>query len=133
MTSDRDENPTHQLLGDLEAAIMRLMWQKQEATVREIATSLKQQGRDLAYTTVMTVMGRLVVKDLLTRELAGKTHVYRAAMTEEEFTRSVAARRVQALVDEFGDLAIAHFLLTVNDLTPERQEELARIARGELS
>lgn len=133
MNPDRDERATNHLLGDLESAIMRLMWEKQEATVREIATSLKQQGRDLAYTTVMTVMGRLVVKDLLTRELTGKTHIYRAAMTEDDFTRSVAARRVQALVDEFGDLAIAHFLRTVNELTPERQEELERIARGELS
>lgn len=133
MNSDRDARETNQLLGDLEAAIMRLMWQKQEATVREITSSLKQQGRDLAYTTVMTVMGRLVVKELLTRELAGKTHIYRTAVTEDDFTRLVAARRVQALVDEFGDLAIAHFLLAVNELTPERQEELERIARGDIS
>jgi len=133
MISDREDNTTNQLLGDLEAAIMGVMWQKQEATVREIATSLEQQGRVLAYTTVMTVMGRLVVKQLLSRELAGKTHIYRVAMTEDQFTRSVAARRVQALVEEFGDLAIAQFLLTVNELTPERQEELERIARGEIS
>lgn len=133
MNPDHDETAPNQLLGDLEAAIMRSMWRKQEATVREIATSLKHQGRDLAYTTVMTVMGRLLVKGLLTRELAGKTHIYRIAMTEEEFMRSVAAKRVQALVDEFGDLAIAHFLRKVNELTPERQEELERIARGDLS
>ena len=133
MNSDREDNATNQLLGDLEAAIMRLMWQKQEATVREVAALLKQQDRVLAYTTVMTVMGRLVVKQLLSRELAGKTHIYRVAMTEDEFMRSVAAKRVQALVEEFGDLAIAHFLLTVNELTPERQEALERIARGEIS
>lgn len=110
---------------------MRLMWSVDAATVRDIQQRLRADGRALAYTTVMTVMSRLSGKALLTRELAGKTHIYRAALTEEAFLRSVAARRVQALVDEFGDLAIAQFLTTVNQLSPERQRQLERIARGE--
>ena len=110
---------------------MRLMWIEDTATVRDIVTLLRENGRSLAYTTVLTVMGRLARKRLLSRELAGKTHVYRAAQTEEQFLRAAAANRVQALVDEFGDLAIAQFLTTVSDLSPERYEQLKRIARGD--
>lgn len=110
---------------------MRLMWAVESATVRGIFDLLRANGRSLAYTTVMTVMSRLAGKELLTRELTGKTHVYRVALTEEQFLRAVATKRVQALVDEFGDLAIAQFLTTVNELSPERQRQLERIARGE--
>ena len=110
---------------------MRLMWTVQTATVRDIFDLLRADGRSVAYTTVMTVMARLAGKQLLGRELAGKTHVYRAVLTEGQFVRAAAAQRVQALVDEFGDVAIAQFLAAVNDLSPERYQQLERIARGE--
>ena len=111
---------------------MRLMWATETATVRDIFDRLHANGRELAYTTVMTVMSRLAGKELLARELSGKTHVYRAALSEEQFLRAVAAKRVQSLIDEFGDLAIAQFLTTVNELSPERQRQLERVARGEM-
>lgn len=131
VTKQREETTVHHLLGELEAAIMQLMWAVDTATVREIFERLRANGRALAYTTVMTVMGRLAGKGLLSRELTGKTHIYRVAQTEDQFLRDTAAKRVQALVDEFGDLAIAQFLTTVNELSPERQAQLERIARGE--
>ncbi len=109
---------------------MRLMWGCQIATVREILDLLVTAGRPLAYTTVMTVMGRLVGKELLARELIGKSHVYRAAMTEDEFLRAAATKRVQALVEEFGDLAVAQFVATVSDLSPKRRRQLERLAAG---
>jgi len=122
------DSATGHLLGDLEAGIMRLMWARGSATVREILAQLGTAGRPLAYTTVMTVMGRLVGKGLLARELRGKTHVYRVALTEDQFLRTVATRRVQALVEEFGDLAIARFLAEVQGLSPERRHQLERLA-----
>lgn len=131
MPEPRRNDPIDHLLGELEAAIMRLMWAANTATVREIFDQLRASGRSIAYTTVMTVMGRLTAKQLLTRELTGKTHVYRVAQTEEQFLRAAAAKRVQTLIDEFGDLAIAQFLTTVNNLSPARLKELERIARGD--
>ena len=128
--TNSDQTVDH-LLGELEAAIMRLMWQRGSATVREILDRLHDDGRPLAYTTVMTVMGRLVGKGLLARELSGKTHVYRVAQTEEQFLRAAAAQRVQALVEEFGDLAIAQFLAEVKALSPQRRRQLERLASGD--
>lgn len=132
MTEQRHDETVDHLLGELEAAIMRLMWTVDAATVRDIHDLLRAAGRSLAYTTVMTVMARLTEKALLSRELSGKTHVYQAAMTEDQFVRATAAKRVQALVDEFGDVAIAQFVVAVSVLSPERNERLERIARGEL-
>ena len=119
------------LLGELQAAIMRHMWARPQATVRDLVDLLHAEERNPAYTTVMTVMGRLVTKGLLSRELRGKTHMYRAIGSEQDFLRAAAASRVQSLVQEFGDLAIAQFVAKVDDLSPERHRQLARLARGE--
>ncbi len=125
------DDPVDHLLGDLQAAIMRHMWTRHAATVRDLLGLLHKEGRTPAYTTVMTVMSRLATKGLLSRELSGKTHIYRATGSELDFLRSVAASRVQSLVDEFGDLAMAHFVAEVDVLSPERHRQLARLARGE--
>ena len=128
---EQRQDAVDRLLGELEATIMRRMWAVESATVRDIFELLRANGRSLAYTTVMTVMARLVGKHLLARELRGKTHIYRAVLTEDEFVRQAAAKRVQALVDEFGDVAIAQFLTTVHELSPERHQQLMRIAQGD--
>lgn len=117
-----------QLLGELEAPIMRLMWERGSASVREILESLDTQGRSLAYTSVLTVMGRLTGKDLLTRERHGKKHVYRPTTTCEQFLRQSAAKRVYALVVDFGDVAVAQFLAELTDLSPERRRQLQELA-----
>lgn len=129
---DRAHSPdevVEHLLGELEAPIMRLMWARGAASVREIVDALDERGRHLAYTTVMTVMSRLAEKGLLSRERQGKMHVYRPTTTEAGFVRNAAAQRVQGLVAEFGDLAIAQFLAEVTELSPERKKQLEALAR----
>ncbi len=129
----RDDEVIDRLLGDLEAPIMRLMWERPAATVRDIFNELNARGRTVAYTTVMTVMSRLATKGLLSRERVGKHHVYRATTTREGFLRQVATRRVQELVDEFGDLAIARFVAEIKHLTPEHRRQLELLADDEAS
>lgn len=119
------------LLGDLEVLVMRQMWARDAGTVRDVLEGVRAAGRQVAYTTVMTVMARLHAKGLLTRDLLGKTHVYRAAMDEKQLLRAAASRRVQALVEEFGDVAIAQFLTEVNGLSPERRRQLEALAGGD--
>lgn len=98
------------LLGDLEADIMEAVWRREGAnvTVREIHEELASQ-REVAYTTVMTVMGNLAKKGLLAVEKAGKAHDYRATQTREEFTENAVARIVDELMRDFSTPAIAHF------------------------
>jgi predicted transcriptional regulator len=124
----RDERAVNHLLGELEAAVMRQMWSRERASVREILNQLNDDGRALAYTTVLTVMNRLSSKGLLERELIGKTHIYRATTNRDAFLRQAAAQRVQDLIEAFGDLAIAQFLREVAELSPQRRRQLRRLA-----
>lgn len=130
LAKQQDDVVDH-LLGELEAPIMRLMWDRKAATVREILSALNSGERTLAYTTVMTVMSRLAEKGFLTRERRGKMHVYHPTTTQDGFLRQSAARRVQELVSEFGDFAMAQFLSEVTELSPERRRQLELLAQSD--
>ena len=79
-------------LGDLERAVMEQVWLAAEedrapVSVREVH-ELLGSSRSLAYTTVMTVMGRLAEAGLLTQERSGRAYRYSAAGSREELTAS---------------------------------------------
>lgn len=112
------------LLGELEGAVMNVVWSLGEVRVRQVHEALRPE-RDLAYTTVMTVMSRLAEKGVLERERRGRAYVYRAAQTGREgFLRRQAHTRVRALLDQFGDLAVAAFVGELSEGDAERLAEL---------
>ena len=63
--------------GDLEAALMELLWRRERPTTVREAMSELTWHRDLAYTTVMTVLDTLFRKGWLTREPDGRAYRYR--------------------------------------------------------
>lgn len=116
--ANQDQAPPH--LGELEQAIMEVLWKRQqEATVREVVSELPRTP-PLAYTTVATVMSRLVEKGLLLRARSGKVDLYHPAYAGEEFSRRAARAAVQHLVREYGDVALAQFAAALERADPER-------------
>ncbi|RIV39425.1 BlaI/MecI/CopY family transcriptional regulator [Micromonospora radicis] len=100
-------------LGDLERAVMDVLWDTVPATsdgvtVREVADALA--GRELAYTTVMTVLDRLAGKGMVQREREGRAWRYRAMATREAH--------------------IAQIMLDALDLGGSRDAALVRFARS---
>ncbi|MEV0822420.1 BlaI/MecI/CopY family transcriptional regulator [Nonomuraea rubra] len=107
-------------LGDLERRVMDVLWGSAAwLTVRDVVNRMSDS--DLAYTTVMTVMNRLVRKDFLLRERTGdgRTWRYRPAAGREAY---VAELMLSAL-SETGDriAALGHFARSV---TVEEAEAL---------
>lgn len=115
------------LLGELEGAIMEILWARSEATVREVVDELNR-SRPLAYTTVLTVMGRLVEKGLLRQHKVGRAHLYRPAMSRGAYAAETAGQVIQALVEDFGDIALAQFSQALEDLDPARLAALKALA-----
>ncbi len=111
------------LLGSLELEVMEWMWRAGEATVQQVAGAVNQR-RPIAYTTVMTVMGHLVDKGLLTRTKEGKRYRYQVARSRDEFLRDTSWSRLRTLVNDFGDIAIAQFLGEINQIDDDRLEKL---------
>src|SRR4051812_46940443 len=115
----------------LESEIMEEMWGRGEATVRDVQHALNARGGKVrAYTTVLTVMTRLDGKGLLVRRRSGRLDVYAPAVARDEYFRARAEAGVAALVEDFGDLALAHFARHIRRLDPQRLETLRRLANG---
>jgi predicted transcriptional regulator len=116
-------------LHELETEIMEEMWRRGEATVRDVQEALNARAeKTRAYTTLLTVMIRLDGKGLLIRRRAGRMDVYAPALSREQYTRARAEAEVAELLDDFGELALAHFARHVERLDPDRLEQLRRLA-----
>jgi predicted transcriptional regulator len=119
-------------LHELEAEIMDEVWARDACTVRDVLDALNSRSpTPRAYTTVMTVMQRLDGKGLLRRERDGRRDVYVAALSREEYAQARAGAQVGALVDEYGDVALAHFARHMSQLDPKRREQIRRLAGGD--
>jgi len=126
-----DATPPPPALHELEAEVMDTVWDAEEASVREVMDALNRAApRPRAYTTYMTILGRLHAKGLLTRRREGKTDVYRPVHTRAEYADLRAQAEVAALVETFGDVALGHFARHVSELDPDRRAALERLARG---
>jgi predicted transcriptional regulator len=123
-----DQTPPR--LHDLEAEVMQEMWRVDEAPVRAVMEALNARSdKQRKYTTIMTIMARLARKGLLSRRREGKTDIYAAALTREQYLEARAREEVGALVEEYGDVALVHFARQMNGLDPKRREQLRRLAR----
>ena len=112
-------------LGELERAVMEQVWLRGEAgepsvSVREVHEALSD-SRDLAYTTVMTVMGRLANAGLLVKARSGRAYLYAAAGSREELTASTMLGHLHGMAPEDRRSAMLHFL---GDATPEEIADL---------
>ncbi len=99
-----DRPGIRKVLGDLEAEIMELVWQRpgdQRTTVREIFEVLYERRR-VAYTTVMNTMVRLAKKRLLRVEKQDKAYVYLPNYTEQEFISQFVDRILKDLIFSFS-------------------------------
>ncbi len=108
--------PGRHQLTELQLAIMRVLWDRSEATVQEIWEALHAE-RGLAQTTVATMLSRLERRGVVTRRAQSRQYHYRAAVTEREVQHSMVGELTERLFD--GDVtALVQHLLTGEDVSP---------------
>jgi predicted transcriptional regulator len=111
-------------LGDLEREVMTVPWDATEPlTVRQVHEALSRD-RDLAYTTVMTVLDRLAKKSVVVQQKADRAYKYAPAQSREEMTASVMLDALSASPDQ--DAALAYF---VGQLSPAALKAAMEAAR----
>ena len=129
--------PLEKLLGELEREIMeamwaRTVWSRNAASVRDVLTELNERrapDHQIAYTTVMTVMARLVEKGLLQRRRVGRADEYAAAESREAFLARASQDIARRMVHDFGEAAVAGFLSVLEEVAPDRLAKLRRQAQ----
>ena len=107
-------------LGSLESEVLEVLWKSDDPlTPSEV---LHRLDTDLAYTTVMTVLGRLWGKGLANRSKTGRAFAYSAVMSEAD----LSADRMRKVLDASSDrvATMSHFL---DGLESVQQRELRRM------
>ena len=103
-------------LGDLQLAIMRVLWEQSEATVSAVHRTLLP-ARGLALTTIATMLSKMEKKGVVSHRQDGRQFVYHATIAEHEVHQSM----VEDLVDRLfgGDTtALVNHLLTDREIDP---------------
>lgn len=108
--------PGRHQLTELQLAILRVIWDRGEATVQDIWEALHAE-RGLAQTTVATMLSRLERRGVVTRRAQSRQYHYRAAVTEQEVQHSMVGELTERLFD--GDVtALVQHLLNGADVSP---------------
>ncbi len=115
------------VFGELEAKVMEAVWNLNEPTVQAVCDYL---GPTYNYKTVMTVLNRLVDKDALTRQRVSRAFIYRPCQSREAFLCRVSRAIMGGLVRDFGSLAVAQFVETLDEIDPEQLAELERLVQA---
>ena len=120
-------DPVARYLGALQAEVMAILWEKDEATVREVVEQLnRRRKRKLAYTTVLTLVSRLWTRGLLGREPEGRGYRYRPTKSRDELLADLSDELIDRLFSDFGEIAVARLGTRLEALDTERQEALRK-------
>ena len=112
-------------LGETEMEVLHLVWELGSATVADVRDRILEE-REVAYTTVMTVMKNLADKGYLRFEKEGVTYVYSAARPPEDVRRSLLGELMQK-VFKGSPGALVQTLVASEKLSDREREEIRRI------
>lgn len=117
-------------ISNLEAEIMKIVWEKREATVREVHEAMLKKEVGLKdsgftpYTTVMSTMTNLADREVLDQKRIGKTFIYSAAVDKEELSRSLIETVADTLLEGTSKQLIFKFLSDAQNLSTDKIEKL---------
>jgi predicted transcriptional regulator len=112
-----------------ELEIMKVIWERERATVRDVYETLLEH-RKIAYTTVMTMMKILEEKKYLKKTQEDRAYVYRPAKPKNQVIRGMVREFVDRVFNGSAEPLLAH-LIEDDRLDKKDLEELARMIRKE--
>ncbi len=110
-----------------ELEIMKVVWHKGDATVRDVYEALLEH-RKIAYTTVMTMMKILEQKGYLKKRREERAYIYRPAHPEKVVVRSMVREFVDRVFNGSAQPLLVH-LVQDRQLSEEELEEVARLIK----
>src|SRR5216683_7373636 len=115
---------THRL-GDLQLRIMKVLWDREEATVSQVLEALPN-APDLAYTTIATMLRKMEGRGLVAHRVEGRSFIYRAKVAEAVVSRSMADHLVDRLFEGSLTQAVSH-LLSTREVSRDELTKLERM------
>lgn len=118
MARPASEHPT-----ELELSILKLLWQKAPRLVEEVREGLASAGRELTYSSVITIMNIMVRKKYLKRNKNGRAFEFTPLLEEDSVGRSM----LQDLMTRVFDGSATSLMLQLLETGDVNSEELAAI------
>ncbi|HEV8125875.1 MAG TPA: BlaI/MecI/CopY family transcriptional regulator [Gemmatimonadales bacterium] len=123
--------PTPNDLSDLQLSVLRVLWNRGEASAQEVQSALEKE-RPLAVTTVATVLSRLEKRGVVRHRSNGRLFIYRPAVTQDDVSHSMLGALVESVFQGDPTALISH-LVTRRDVSSgdlDRMRRLIEEARG---
>jgi predicted transcriptional regulator len=119
--------PRNKTLTGQELEIMKIVWERERATVRDVYEALLER-RKVAYTTVMTMMKILEHKGFLKKSQEERAYVYRPAQPQRQVVGAMVREFVNRVFNGSAQPLLVH-LVEEHQLSPKDLEEIARLRR----
>ncbi|UHA75497.1 BlaI/MecI/CopY family transcriptional regulator [Paenibacillus sp. 481] len=117
------ESGLNRFFGPLEAKVMDILWSNEQLAIKEVQAKLEQE-KHVNFNTVMTVMNRLVEKDVLEKQVHGRASLYRPKLSKEHFLEKQSKELTNGLIEDFGPLVVSHMLDALDDIDDSLIEKL---------
>lgn len=111
-------------LSELEQQVMNIIWNSPRSSVRNVMEKL---DKDFAYTTVATILKRLYEKGIVTKLENKNVFLYSPKITREKYSKSLAQSFIGKLLNSFGDIAIASFANSLDNLPKKKRDYLLKL------
>ena len=109
-------------MGERQLDIMQVLWRLGLATVAEVQNELHAQAKQVAYTTIQTMLNRLETKKLVARDATDRVHRYYPLLKEPKAVDSALKRLMQRFFDGSAEALVTR--LVEKDLNEEQLERI---------
>ena len=113
-----------QILGELQHAIMAVLWERGEASAAEVHEALRK-ARGLALTTIATMLRKMEDKGVVAHRASGRQFLYRPTVSEDQVRRSMVGELVERLFGGDPKALVAH-LVSEHEIEPGELSDLRR-------
>lgn len=114
------------MFGSAELPVLEALWEKNALTGREIYEQVRR-SKKLAYTTVLTTVGRMVKKRSIRRKRMDGIYVYEPAWTKLEFERQAASAVIRGIVEISPSHAVSAFVDILSQSDAGKLDEIMKI------
>ena len=123
MARSKSKYPT-----ELELESLKILWQEGELSVREVREFLTAGGRELAHTTLITMLNIMTGKKYVSRKAKANSYLFRPKVTQERISQGMASDLVTRV---FGGSpsALMLSLLDHEKLSPDEREQLLDLVK----
>lgn len=104
-------------IGPLERKILEILWEKKEASAREITTLLEKKGERRAYSTIRTIINRLVDKKIIGQiiDKNNRMYLYIPLISKSELEKSIVHNVISDLLNRFEKTTISYLSEELSD------------------